>query len=112
MRSGPRALSRAWCNFELSETLKRGHTLLVELSPADHARLPQLLRAVRARAAHARLEQLLLVRLDGALSCCCSMAGAAGGRFAKGMYLAMVFFSGVLALVLRRILILLVLVES
>jgi hypothetical protein len=39
VRRGPRSLSRAWCNFELSETLRRGHRLLVELSPADHEQL-------------------------------------------------------------------------
>ena len=44
VRRGPRSLSRAWCNFELSETLRRGHALLIELSPADHAQLPTLLR--------------------------------------------------------------------
>ena len=43
IRHGPNAVTRAWCLFELATALAAGKRLLVELAPADRARLRDIL---------------------------------------------------------------------
>ena len=44
-RKGPRAMSRAWCIYELASMAKRGVRVIVELEPDDEKYLQQLIRS-------------------------------------------------------------------